>query len=79
MEQQSTAPVQKPLVVICDQARKDLINLVNHYLRNEQLPCFILEPYVKEIYTELKLNAEHELEQGYNLMKQEQTIQKDEK
>jgi uncharacterized phage-associated protein len=69
MEQNTNVAVQKPLVVLYNEARQDLIALLNHYLRDEQIPSFILEPIVKELYTELKLNADQELQQGYQTMK----------
>jgi hypothetical protein len=70
----NTTP-QRPMVVVVNEARQTLITTLNRYLRDEQIPCFILEPIVKELYTELKLNADRELEQGYQLMQQPQTKQ----
>lgn len=70
MEQNSV--FQRPMVVVVNEARQELITVINHYLRDEQIPCFILEPIVKELYTELKLNADKEYEQGLALVKQQE-------
>lgn len=70
----NTTP-QRPMVVVVNEARQTLIATLNRYLRDEQIPCFILEPIVKDLYTELKLNADRELEQGYQLIQQQQTKQ----
>lgn len=73
MEQNQTP--QRPMVVVINEARQELIATINRYLRDEQVPCFILEPIVKDLYTELKLNAERELEQGYKMMQQSSTTE----
>lgn len=70
MEQNSV--FRRPLVVVINEARQELVAAINHYLRDEQVPCFILEPIVKELYTELKLNADKEYEQGLALVKQQE-------
>ncbi len=50
--------IEKPTVLVAEEIRQSIIDLLN----NSKLPAFILEPILKEIYTDLKVAKNKEYE-----------------
>lgn len=53
----------KPLILAINEAEKELINLVNKFLRVEHIPCYFLDPMFDKVSSQLKAGAKAELDQ----------------
>ena len=51
-----------PLIVRMDEAKKSIVDFINDIMQQHQLPCYLLEPMISEIYTGIKEGANNELE-----------------
>lgn len=64
--------LNKPITIVRAEFASNLINLINE----SQLPLFIIEPILRDVYLEVKSGAQKQYEQdvlNYNqLLKQEQ-------
>lgn len=55
----------KPIIIAKEEARVELVSVVNDIISTYQLPFFILEPIVKDVYNEIARKAELEYKQAY--------------
>ena len=55
----------KPIVIAKEEARTSLVSTINDIISVYQLPFFILEPIVKDVYNEIARKAELEYKQAY--------------
>lgn len=53
---------QKPLVVELHEAKMELTQSINNVLRQRKLPCYLIEPILAELYSQVKEGARNELE-----------------
>lgn len=60
-----------PLIVKMERAKTSIVEFVNNIMQQEQLPCYLLEPTISEIYTQIKEGARNELEMAKQQMEQE--------
>ena len=64
-----------PLIVKMERAKTSIVEFVNNIMQQEQLPCYLLEPTISEIYTQIKEGARNELEIAKQQMEQEMAKQ----
>lgn len=64
-----------PLIVKMERAKTSIVEFVNNIMQQEQLPCYLLEPTISEIYTQIKEGARNELEMAKQQMEQEMVKQ----
>lgn len=55
----------KPIIIAKEEARVELVSVVKDIISTYQLPFFILEPIVKDVYNEIARKAELEYKQAY--------------
>lgn len=60
-----------PLIVKMERAKTSIVEFVNNIMQQEQLPCYLLEPTISEIYTQIKEGARNELEMAKQQMEQD--------
>lgn len=65
-----------PLIVKMERAKTSIVEFVNNIMQQEQLPCYLLEPTISEIYTQIKEGARNELEMAKQQMEQEMAKQR---
>lgn len=54
--------IQKPLVIELNEAKIELTQSINNVLRQRKLPCYLVEPILAELYSQVKEGARNELE-----------------
>ena len=64
-----------PLIVKMERPKTSIVEFVNNIMQQEQLPCYLLEPTISEIYTQIKEGARNELEMAKQQMEQEMVKQ----
>ena len=64
-----------PLIVKMERAKTSIVEFVNNIMQQEQLACYLLEPTISEIYTQIKEGARNELEMAKQQMEQEMAKQ----
>ena len=60
-----------PLIVKMERAKTSIVEFVNNIMQQEQLPCYLLEPTISEIYSEIRNGANNELEMAKQQMEQD--------
>ena len=55
----------KPIIIAKEEVRVELVSVINDIISTYQLPFFILEPIVKDVYNEIARKAELEYKQAY--------------
>ena len=60
-----------PLIVKMERAKTSIVEFVNNIMQQEQLPCYLLEPTISQIYTQIKEGARNELEMAKQQKKDE--------
>lgn len=55
---------QKPIVVIQKEFQNMLVGDINNFIQQYQPPFFILEPVIKDLYTEITEKAKIEYQQA---------------
>lgn len=58
MEQSET----KPLVITLNEARLEITKGINYALQSCKLPCYLIEPILRELLAQVKEGARNELE-----------------
>jgi hypothetical protein len=53
---------QTPLILRVEAAKNEIMQCVNNALQQYQLPCYFVEPIIKDIYLQVKEGAKNELE-----------------
>ena len=52
---------QKSIILEMDEAKQELVQCVNDILANHRLSCYLIEPMVAELYSQVKASAQNEL------------------
>ena len=60
-----------PLIIRMDEAKKSIVKFINDIMQQNQLPCYLREPTISEIYSEIRNGANNELEMAKQQMEQE--------
>ena len=55
---------QRSIILEMDDAKKELVQCVNNIMHTHNLPCYIIEPMVAELYSQIKAAAQNELAQA---------------
>ena len=53
--------IQKPLILEMDEAKKEIIQVINNAIQVRKLPCYLLDMILSEIGAQIKEGAEQEL------------------
>ena len=53
--------IQKPLILEMDEAKKEIIQVINNAIQVRKLPCYLLDTILSEISLQIKEGAEQEL------------------
>lgn len=55
---------QKPIILEMDEAKRELVQCVNDILQRHGLNCYLIEPMVAELHSQIKASAQQELAQA---------------
>ena len=55
---------KKPLILEIEDAKAELVNCVNHILKHHGLNCYLIEPLVADLYSQIQAGAQNELAQA---------------
>ena len=50
----------KPLILNLDEVQQNLIEIINHALNIRKIPCYLLEPIVFKVYSQINEGANQE-------------------
>ena len=53
---------RRPIILEMDDAKKELVECVNNIMRTHGLSCYLIEPMFAELYSQIKVTAQNELE-----------------
>lgn len=56
----------RPLVITLDEAKTELTQCINNLLQGYNLPCYLIEPMLADMYTQVKMGAKNELAAARN-------------
>lgn len=54
----------KPIIIRMEDAKKRLIRCINDILHEEELNCYMIEPMLGSIYSQIQAQARNELAQA---------------
>ena len=54
--------IQRPFIREIDEAKNEIIQVVNKAIQVRRLPCYLLSPIIENIYREIQAGAKNELE-----------------
>ena len=60
---------QRPLILEIEEAKTEIITAVNKALTERGIPCYILSPIIRDVYTQVENGAKSELEAAKNAEK----------
>ena len=52
---------QKPFILEMEEAKADIIQVINNAIQVRKLPCYLLLPTIESIYREIQAGAQNEL------------------
>ena len=64
--------MNKPLIIRLNETKSTLISVINNAIQQDELPCYLLEPMVSELYAQIREGARSELQMAQEQMKQEE-------
>ena len=64
--------MDKPLVIKLNEVKTDLFSVINKAIQQDGLPCYLLEPIVSELLTQIREGARNELQMAREQMKNEE-------
>lgn len=59
MEEKKTP---RPFILEIDEAKNEIIQVINKAIQVRRLPCYLLSPIIENIYREIQAGAKNELE-----------------
>jgi hypothetical protein len=65
---------KKPLILEMDEAKLEIIQVINNAIQGRKLPCYLLLPIIEGIYRDVQAGAQNELA----IARQQVEAQKDE-
>ena len=60
--------MNKPLILEIEEARIEIVASVNNALQNHGLPCYLIEPILSELLTQIREGARNELDAAKSQM-----------
>lgn len=64
--------MEKPLVIRLKEAEQQIINFINSVMREQELPCYLVEPIIEKVYRQTVEAAQNEYENAkINFAKEE--------
>ena len=54
--------INRPFILEVDEAKKELIQVINNAIQVRKLPCYIIEMILTDLYAQIKEGAKSELE-----------------
>lgn len=63
--------IQKPFILEMDEAKAEIIQVINNAIQVRKLPCYILDTLLSEVCAQIKEGAKQELAMARQQMEQE--------
>lgn len=63
--------IQKPFILEMDEAKAEIIQVINNAIQVRKLPCYILDTLLSEVCSQIKEGAKQELAMARQQMEQE--------
>ena len=64
-----------PLIIRLKEAEQQIISCVNSVMREQSLPCYLVEPIIEKVYRQVKDEAKKEYENAkYNFSKEKEGV-----
>ena len=64
--------IQKPLILEMDEAKQEIIQVINNAIQVRKLPCYIIDTFLSEICAQIKEGAKQELAMARQQMENEE-------
>lgn len=64
--------MDKPLIIRLNETKTELISVINNAVQQSGIPCYLLEPILSELLTQVRDGARSELQMAREQMKQEE-------
>ena len=66
--------IQKPFILEMDEAKAEIIQVINKAIQVRKLPCYLLAPIIESIYREIQNGAQNELAMAKQQMEQSEEV-----
>ena len=66
--------IQKPFILEMDEAKAEIIQVINNAIQVRKLPCYILDTILTEIGVQIKEGAKQELAMARQQMEQSEEV-----
>lgn len=63
---------QKPFILEMDEAKTEIIQVINNAIQVHKLPCYLLLPTIENIYRDIQIGAQNELAMAKQQMEDEE-------
>lgn len=63
---------QKPLILEIDEAKQEIIQVINNAIQVRKLPCYLLLPIIENLYRDIQAGAQNELTMARKQMENEE-------
>ena len=60
--------MEKPLVIEMNEAKMEMMSVINNALQNHKLPCYLIEPMLSELLAQIREGAKNELKMAEEQM-----------
>lgn len=67
---------QRPIILEIEETKIELIQCVNSIMQKHKVPFYFLEPIFNDIYTQVKVSAQNEIEMAKAQLEKENSIGK---
>ena len=64
--------MDKPLVITLNETKADFISVVNKAIQQNNLPCYLIEPILSEVLSQVRDGAKNELQMAREQMNNEE-------
>lgn len=62
--------MDKPLVIVLNETKTELVSVINNAIQQNGLPCYLIEPILSELLTQIKEGARNELQMAREQIEQ---------
>lgn len=66
--------IQKPIILEMDEAKLEIIQVINKAIQVRKLPCYLLLPIIENIYREMQAGAQNELAMARQQLKDSEEV-----
>jgi UDP-N-acetyl-D-mannosaminuronate dehydrogenase len=63
---------QKPFILEMEEAKLELVQVINKAIQVRKLPCYLLLPIIENIYKDMQIGAQNELAMARQQMESEE-------